>query len=296
MRPVDRTGLVVMALPCLAYFFVFNYVPMLGIVVAFKDFIGSAGIAASPWAGLGNFRRLFADDGFHGALVNTIVIGFLKLAVGFVAPLALAIALSELRNLRFRRFVQTVTYAPYLLSWVILGGIFLLVFAADGPLNRGLIALSGSPVSFLGDDTWFLVVLVVTHVWHSAGYGAVIYLAALAAIPQELYEAASIDGASRWQKLRHVTLPALVPSIIVLLTLNLGHILNAGFDQIYNLYNPLVYDAADILDTYVLRRALNLEFGLSTAADLFKSAVGLVLVLAANALARRLSRGEHSLW
>lgn len=285
-----------MILPGLLVFFVFYYVPMAGIVVAFKEYTVREGIFGSPWAGLENFRRLFAHQGFRDALANTCLISFLRIAFGFVAPIVLALLLNELRSAALRRTLQTVTYLPYLLSWVILGGIFLLVFAVEGPVNAFLLRFRESPVGFLSDDTWFLMIVIATGVWQSVGYGAVIYLAALSGISPELYEAARVDGANRWHQVRHITLPGLAPTIIVLLILNLGHVLNAGFDQIYNLYNPLVYDVADIIDTYVLRLALNLQLGLSTGADLFKSVVGLFFLLAANRLARAATGGEHGVF
>jgi putative aldouronate transport system permease protein len=289
-------GLLLLLLPGLLYFAVFHYAPMVGIMLAFKKFISADGIFGSAWVGLENFRELFGDPGYQRALANTFVISILRLAFGFFAPIILALMLNELRWLRFKAAVQTITYVPYLLSWVILGGIFLLMFSLSGPVNQLLIRTLGHPVSFLGNEFWFLFLLISTGIWHSVGYGAVIYLAALAGISPELYEAARVDGANRWQQMRHITLPALAPTIIVLLILNVGHILNAGFDQIYNMYNPLVYNVADILDTYSLRLLMQLEFGLSTASDLVKSAVGLVFLVSANHVARRISGGEQGIY
>lgn len=289
-------GLVLLALPGVLYLLVFHYVPMLGLSVAFKQFVIGAGFLGSPWVGLANFERLFGSPDFLQALRNTVAISGLRLALGFFAPLVLALMLNELRIALLKRAVQTLTYIPHLISWVILAGVFLLLFSIEGPVNRLLLLVRDQPVSFLGNDAWFLVLLIVTGIWQSAGYGAVIYLAALAGISPSLYEAAVVDGASRWQQLWHVTLPSLVPTIVVLLLLNLGHVLDAGFDQIYNLYNPLVYDVADILDTYMLRRLLSFDLGLSTAAGLFKSLVGLGLIVGANWLAQRMTRGEQGLW
>jgi putative aldouronate transport system permease protein len=269
---------------------------MLGIVVAFKEYIASEGLWGSPWAGLDNFRRLFGSPDFIVALRNTIIISLLRLIFGFGAPILLALMLNELRSSIFRKSIQTVTYIPFLLSWVILGGVVLMVFSADGPVNQVILRWRDQPVEFLTDGPWFLFVLVLSGIWHSAGYGAIIYLAALAGISPTLYEAARIDGAGRWQQVRHVTLPGLAPTIVVLLILNLGHILSAGFDQIYNLYNPLVFHVADILDTYVLRRMLALDIGLSVSAGVFKSAVGMLLVVLANTVARSISNDEKGVW
>lgn len=289
-------GLVLLFVPAFIYFALFHYGPMVGLVLAFKRFIAADGIFGSEWIGLENFRQLAASDQFRGAMLNTFVISALRLIFGFFAPIVLALLLNELRVLWFKRVVQTITYIPYLLSWVILGGIFLLMFSTAGPINQALVQFGGSPVSFLSDDFWFLFLLVLTGVWHSVGYGAVIYLAALAGISPDLYEAAKVDGANRWHQVRHITLPSLAPTIVVLLILNLGHIMDAGFDQIYNMYNPVVYDVADIVDTFALRLLVQLEFGLSTATSMVKSVIGLVLIVAANVVARRVTQGEQGIF
>ncbi len=289
-------GLLLILAPALIYFAVFHYAPMVGLILAFKKFISSQGIFGSDWVGLDNFRELFGNPQFRTALGNTFLISALRLLFGFFAPILLALMLNELRHLWFKKLVQTVTYIPYLLSWVILGGIFLLMFSATGPINQAIAQFRGSPVSFLSNDFWFLFLLIVTGVWHSVGYGAVIYLAALAGISPELYEAATVDGANRWHQVRHITLPSLAPTIVVLLILNLGHIMNAGFDQIYNLYNPVVYGVSDIVDTYALRLLVQLEFGLSTATDLIKSVIGFLLLISANAIARRATNGEQGIF
>lgn len=289
-------GLVLLVAPGLAFFLVFHYLPMFGLVLAFKEFRLSAGILGSEWSGLENFSRLFGGADFPNALRNTVVISFLRLLFGFFAPIALALMLNEVRVSWYKRTVQTVTYIPYFLSWVILGGIFLMIFSQSGPVNQIAQLFGVSAIEFLTDDFWFITVVIATGIWQAAGYGAVIYLAALAGISPDLYEAAVVDGAGRWKQTLHITIPGLVPTIITLFILNLGHVLNAGFDQIYNMYNPMVYDAADIIDTYVLRRIVLMDFGLATGAGLFKSVVGLVMVVLANSLARQLSRGEQGIW
>lgn len=289
-------GLIVMIMPCLAYFLIFHYVPMVGLIIAFKDFVMTDGVLGSRWIGLESFERLFSSADFPRALRNTIVISLLRLSFGFVAPIVLALMLNELRISWHRRTVQTLTYIPYVFSWVMLGGIFLMMFSDSGPINQMVQSVSDKPIKFLVDDFWFIILLTVTYIWQSAGYGAVIYLAALSGINPDLYEAAVVDGANRWRQTLHITLPCLVPTIIVLFILNIGHFLTAGFDQVYNLYNPMVYDISDIVDTYVLRRLQLMDFSLATAAGLFKSAVGLGLVVAVNFLARRFSDGEHGIW
>ena len=289
-------GLLLLVAPGLAFFLVFNYLPMFGLVLAFKEFRLSAGILGSEWSGLENFSRLFGGADFPNALRNTVTISFLRLLFGFFAPIALALMLNEIRVSWYKRTVQTVTYIPYFLSWVILGGIFLMIFSQSGPANQLAQLFGVSPIEFLTNDFWFIAVVIVTGIWQAAGYGAVIYLAALAGISPDLYEAAVVDGAGRWKQTLHITIPGLAPTIITLFILNLGHVLNAGFDQIYNMYNPMVYDAADIIDTYVLRRIVLMDFGLATGAGLFKSVVGLLMVVLANSLARRISGGEQGIW
>jgi putative aldouronate transport system permease protein len=280
--------LLLMLLPCLLLLGVFAYAPMMGLLVAFKDFDLQLGIVGSPWVGMANFEALFAGGEFGRALRNTLLISGLKLTFGMVAPIALALLLHEVRQRWFRRSVLTLTYLPFLLSWVVLAGVLRVTFGHGGPLHFG--------VDWFTNDAWFLVLLVGSHVWQTLGYGAVIYLAALAGVAPQLYEAARIDGASRWQQCRHISLPALAPTIITLFILALGSILYAGFDQIYNLYNPQVYDSADIIETYVLRRLQVLDFELGTAAGLFSSVVGLVLIVLVNSIARRVSKGEQGIY
>jgi putative aldouronate transport system permease protein len=289
-------GLLVLVLPGVLFFLLFNYLPMLGLVIAFKDFRLVDGVMGSAWSGLDNFRRLFGGADFPLALRNTVTISLLRLCFGFFAPIALALMLNEVRLSWYKRTIQTVTYIPYFLSWVILGGIFLIMFAQNGPVNQMAMMVGIEPIEFLTNDFWFIVVIIATGIWQAAGDGAVIYLAALSGISPDLYEAAVVDGAGRWKQTWHITIPGLIPTIVTLFILNLGHVLNAGFDQIYNMYNPMVFDAADIIDTYVLRRIVLMDFGLATGAGLFKSVVGLMMVVLANSLARRVSGGEQGIW
>lgn len=295
-RFYKHSDLMLMIAPCMFLLFVFAYIPMGGLIIAFKDFRLSLGILESPWSGLDTFRQLFSSEDFPNALKNTLIISGLRITIGFAAPIVFALLLNEVRLKWFGRTVQTVTYLPYLFSWVVLGGIFQMILTESGPLNSILISLGLNPIPFLTGDTWFIVTLIVTGIWQSVGYTAVIYMAALAGIDPGLYEAARIDGAGRFKQTVHITLPMLQPTIIVLFILQIGHILSAGFDQIYNLYNPSVYEVSDIIDTYVLRRLLTMDFGLATAAGLFKAVVGFILVVLANHLARRWSDGESGVW
>jgi putative aldouronate transport system permease protein len=292
----QRGGLMMMMLPVLGYFLLFNYVPMAGQVIAFKDYVMSDGVFGSTWVGLDNFRRLFDSSDFPRVIRNTLTISLLRLAFGFFAPCLLALLLHELRLAWYRRTIQTLTYLPYFFSWVILGGIFSMLLSGAGPVNRMIMLISARPVNFLTDDRWFVAVLVLTGIWQSAGWGSVLYLAALVGVDPGLYEAARIDGANRWQQMRHITLPALTPTMLTLFILSLSGILSAGFDQVYNLYNPMVYDVADIIDTYVLRRMMDLDFGLAAAAGMFKSVVGLVLIVMANSVVGKLTHGEEGIY
>jgi putative aldouronate transport system permease protein len=283
--------LYLMLVPGIIYYIVFRYIPMAGLVMAFEDYKIAAGVFGSPWVGFKHFHDIFTGPFFGRILFNSFYISFLKLLFGFPAPIVLALMLNEIRRAWFKRTIQTMTYLPYFLSWVIIYGIVLaLLSPSSGLVNEQIKALGGQPKNFLTDDFWFIVVLVVSSVWASVGYGAVIYLAALSNISPELYEAATIDGASRLQQVRHISLPGIKPVMILLLILSLGSILDADFSQIYIFYNPQVYQVADIIDTWVFRNGVEqLRIGLATAMGLFRSVVGLVLVLSAHTIAKKLT-------
>lgn len=293
---VKHKGTLLMLLVPFLFLLVFCYIPMTGVLIAFKDFRMAEGILGSPWNGLDNFRRLLMGADFLNALRNTVIISLLRLGFGFLAPVVLALLLNEVRLSSYKRGVQTLTYMPHFISWVILGGIFLMLFSVDGPVNSMVKSMGWDAIPFLTDDAWFLFLLVASAIWQGVGYGSVIYLAALSGIDPVLYEAAVVDGAGRWKQTRHITLPCLIPTMITLFILALGGILNAGFDQIFNMYSVPVYDVSDILDTYVLRRLIGMDYGLATAAGLFKSLVGMGLVIGANALAKAMSKGEQGVW
>lgn len=289
-------GLVTMAVPVVAFYLLFHYVPMLGLVIAFKEYVISDGIFGSAWVGWDNFARLFSSEDFPNAVRNTLMISVLRLVCGFFAPVILALLLNEVRQTGYKRSIQTLTYLPHFFSWVILGGIFLMIFGGGGPVNSIVRMFGLESVSFLTDDTYFIAILIVTGIWQGAGWGAIIYMASLSSINPQLYEAAVIDGANRWMQTLHITLPCLVPTMITLFILSLGGIMTAGFDQIYNMYNPLVFNVADVIDTYVLRRLLGLDLSLATAAGMFQGVVGMVLIVGANVFARKISKGEQGLW
>lgn len=285
-----------MLIPGIIYYLVFRYLPMAGLVMAFQDYKLSLGIFGSPWVGIGNFQEIFNGPFFSRILWNSFYISFLKLLFGFPAPIILALSLNEVRVRWFKQTIQTSTFLPYFLSWVIIYGMVLaLVSPSIGLINLAIKGLGGEPINFLTDKTWFLVVVVSSSVWAATGYGAVIYLAALSNISPDLYEAATIDGASKLQQIRYISLPGILPVMVLLLIINLGYILDAGFDQIYIFYNPQVYPVADIIDTWVFRNGIEqLRFGISVAMGLFRSGIGLVLVLLAHTVAKRLT--GHGIW
>jgi putative aldouronate transport system permease protein len=293
---IKHWDLMLMFLPCILYFIIFCYVPMVGAVIAFKSYRAVDGIFGSHWVGFANFKTLFSGQEFPHVLRNTLVLSGLRIIVGFPAPIILALLLNEVKEKWYKRTIQTLTYLPYFFSWVVLGGIVVMIFSQNGPANQVLKLIGLQPVEFMTKSVPYIVTLLLTGIWHGIGYGAVIYLAALAGIDMEIYEAALVDGANRFQRVIHITIPCLMSTAAIMLVLNLGGILNAGFDQIYNTYNPMVYEVADIIDTYVLRRLQQMDFSLGTASGLFKSVVGTVLILTANWIVKKISDDEYGMW
>jgi len=281
-----------MILPSLLFLIVFNYVPMLGIVISFQDFKPWLGITGSPWVGWDNFKLLFERQDSVQVIWNTFIIAGLKIVFNLLVPFIFALLLNEIRKAYLSRTIQTLVYLPHFLSWVILGGILVDILSTDGGLvNRFLMSMLGiDPVPFLSNGNWFRFTVVVSEVWKEFGYGTIVFIAALANINPSLYEAAEVDGASRWKQTIYITIPALLPMAVVVGTLSLGNVLNAGFDQIFNLYNALVYEKGDIIDTFVYRTAiLEGKFGIATAVGLFKSVVSMVLIVISYRLAYKLA-------
>lgn len=281
----------VMLLPGLAWYVVFKYLPMYGIVIAFKDYDIAGGILNSGWADpwYKHFQFFFQSPYFSQLLANTFLISLYKLVFGMIPPIMLAITLHECRIGWLKRFVQTLSYMPHFLSWVIIYGI-LLAFLSEtsGLINRLLVESGGNAIPFLSSTEWFRSVLVASDIWQNLGWGAIIYLAAIAGIDPTLYEAAKVDGASRLRNIWHITLPGIRNVVVLMLILRLGSILDAGFEQVYILYNIRVYPVADIIDTWVFRTGLEqINFSLAAAVGLFKSLIGFVLVLTANQLAKK---------
>jgi len=267
--------------------FLFYYVPMGGIILAFQDYKPGLGILGSKWVGFDNFSYLFRMPEFTSALKNTLWIAVIKIILNLIIPIAFALLMNELKNKFFKRTVQTLTFIPYFLSWVILGGILIDFLSVDGGLlNQMISALGMDKISFLGSKSVFPKTIIVTDVWKNLGYNTVVYLAAMTGVDPSLYEASSIDGAGRWKQTLHITLPSIAPFIALMTILSLGNILNAGFDQIFNLYNASVYETGDIIDTLVYRLGMiNRQYSLSTAVGLFKSVISMILMLISYKLA-----------
>lgn len=288
--------LLLLMLPVVTFFIIFSYIPMAGIVLAFKEYRLMDGIWGSPWVGMHQFEVLFNTPSFYEVLRNTIVISSLRIIFGFPAPIIMALLLNELRCDRFKRIIQTISYLPHFLSWVVLAGIFLQFLSpSTGPINILLTKMGFQPIFFLGQKSTFVPTIIVTGIWQSFGWGSIIYLAAISGIGPELYESALLDGANRLKRIWYITLPSIMPTVVVLFILNTGSILNGGFDQIFNLYNDAVMSVADILDTYVYRRGLTgMQYSFAAAVGLFKNGVGFLFVFATNMIARKL--GDASLW
>jgi putative aldouronate transport system permease protein len=278
----------IMLLPGFVWLLLINIIPMFGIVIAFQDFNPGQGFFKSEWIGLENFEYMFSLNDTRVIFFNTVFIAVMKIAGNLVVPLVFAIMLNELRLMAVKRWIQTIVYLPHFLSWVILSGILLDVFSYTGPVN-GLLKLFGvEPVLFFARADLFPFIVAGSDVWKEFGFNTIIYLAALTSINPSLYEAASIDGASRLRRIWHITLPGLRTTIVLLAVLSLGNVLNAGFDQIFNLYNPLLYSTGDIIDTWVYREGLlNMQYGLATAVGLLKSVVSFILIILSYVLASK---------
>lgn len=285
-------ALVVMFLPVFIYFFVFKYVPMYGLTIAFKDYKISLGILGSAWNGFENFAKMFSTHTFVRSVRNTLIISVLKLGFQFPMPIILALMLNEVRHLRYKKAIQTVSYLPHFLSWVVIGGLFhQMLSPSSGFINYIIVNwFGGEAVYFLADNRWFRTTVVVSNIWQSIGWSSILYLAALAGISPSLYEAAVCDGANRFQKMWYITLPCILPTIVVLFILRVGYIMDGGFDQIFNLYNTAVYETGDVIDTYVYRYGLGkMKYASGTASGLFKNLIGFMLVIFTNYLGKRVS-------
>lgn len=285
--------LVVMAIPMIVYFVIFKYIPMAGLTLAFKEFNLTEGIWGSPWVGFVYFEKAFASKTFMRSFYNSIIISAYKILFGFPMPIILALMLNEVRSLNYKKLLQTISYLPHFLSWVVVAGILTQILSPNnGSINYVLVNWFGfeKPLFFLGDNAYFRGTLIVTDIWKDVGWGSVLYIATLSSISPELYEAAVCDGATRWQRMVHITLPALIPTITIMLILRVGGVMDAGFDQIFNLYNSAVYETGDIIDTFVYRYGLgDMEYSFSTAVGLFKNVIGFILVIGTNFITTKLN-------
>ncbi|MFD0716602.1 ABC transporter permease [Paenibacillus sp. GCM10027626] len=282
--------------PVIVYFVVFHYVPMYGVQIAFKDFIATKGITGSPWVGLKHFERFYQSYYFWRLIKNTLGIGLYQLLVGFPVPIVLALMINELRVKRFKKVVQTVTYAPHFLSTVVMIGILVIFLSPDtGIVNHLIRAAGGEPIAFLTEPSWFKSLYVFSGIWQQMGWSSIIYLAALSGVDPQLHEAARVDGASRLQRIRHINLPCMMPTIIILLILNTGSILSVGFEKVFLMQNDMNLESSDVFATYVYRSGLlGAQYSFSAAVGLFSNIINFILLGSVNFIARKV--GNTSLW
>ncbi|WP_309121516.1 ABC transporter permease subunit [Paenibacillus sp.] len=285
-----------MIAPVIAYFVVFDYVPMYGVQIAFKHFVAAKGIWGSAWTGFDHFVRFFDSYYFWRLIKNTIGINLYELAVGFPVPLLLALLINEVRSTFFKRLVQTVTYAPHFLSTVVMVGlVFIFLNPQYGVVNHVIRAFGGETISFLTEPEWFKTIFVFSGVWQGMGWSSIIYLAALAGIDPTLHEAARVDGASRLRRIWHINLPGILPTVVILLILNVGSIMGIGFEKIYLMQNSLNLESSDVISTYVYQRGIiGAEYSFSAAVGLFNSVINCILLVLVNQAARKVN--ETSLW
>ncbi|MEF3354071.1 ABC transporter permease subunit [Paenibacillus sp. GYB006] len=305
--PVDRKRTIIkkdlirnryiylMLIPVIIYYGIFHYGPMYGLLIAFKDFGIAVGVWDSPWVGFTHFQNFFENPYFWRLLRNTLMISFYELLFAFPAPIILALLLNEIRLVFFKRIVQTISYLPHFISIVVVAGMLVDFVARDGLINNILGFIGIEPIAFLQDPGWFRSIYVSSGIWQGIGWGSIIYLAAMSSIDPTLYDAARIDGAGRWKQTLHITIPGIMPTIVILLILNIGSILAVGSEKIILLYNPLTYETADVISTYVYRKGiLGADFGYSAAVGLFNSVISFILLVVANTISKRVS--EHRLW
>ena len=289
-------GLLIMLIPAVVWFLVFEYYPMYGVIIAFKKYRILDGILGSPWVGLDNFERLFRSPTFLNVFRNTLLISFYKIIFGFPAPIILALLLNEIRIQQFKKVVQTISYLPHFISWVVISALIRQLFSpTSGVVNHLLILVGLEPINFMIEPGFFRPMIVVANIWKDVGWGSILYLAAISSIDPQLYEAATVDGAGRFRQAISITLPSLAPVIVILFILRVGFLMNAGFEEIFNLYNPITYSVGDILDTYAYRIGLvEFDYSYSTTISLFKNVIGLLMLIFTNAIVRRFS--DYGVW
>ena len=284
----SQLGYHMMLAPGMMFLILFSFIPMFGMIMAFQDYIPTKGILGSPWVGLDNFKYMLEIPDSMSILKNTLIIAIGKIILSTIVPITFALLLNEIRIKWAKKTIQTVVYLPHFLSWAVLAVVVANIFSFEGPVNAFLGMFGIKPTLFLASNTWIRPILIGTDVWKEFGYGSIVYLAALTGIDSGLYEAAAIDGANRFKQLINITIPGILPIIMLMTAINLGNILNAGFDQVFNLYNPIVYETADIIDTYVYRVGLvGMQYSFATAVGLLKSVVGCILLVSANQLSKK---------
>lgn len=291
----DYQLLLLCAIP-LAYFIIVHYIPMYGVQIAFKDFKASKGIWESNWVGLRHFKRFFSSSQFWPLMKNTLSLSFLQILLGFPVPILLAILLNQVRNQRFRKFVQSVVYSPHFISIVVLTGmLYIFLSPRNGFINTAIKFFGGQPIFFLGEAKYFKITFVLSGIWQHAGWSAIIYIAALAGISPDLYEAAQVDGANKWQRVWHIDLPGILPTIVMMLILEVGKVMSLGFQKAYLMQNAQNLAASEIISTYIYKVGLlNAQYSYSTAINLFNNIVNIILLVSMNSLSRRVT--ENSLW
>lgn len=285
-----------MLIPCVVYFFIFNYVPMYGILIAFKDFNFSKGIMGSEWIGFKNFKYMFELGDFYQVFSNSIILSFLKLLFGFPFPIILALLLNEIKQKHFKSITQTVIYLPHFISWVVIGGIIVQFLSPTwGAVNMFIKSLGEEPIFFLADPQYFRPLVVISSIWKESGWGTILYLAAITSISPELYEAAMVDGAGRLKRMWYVTIPCIRSTIVILLILNIGRLMSNGFEQIFVMQNPMNLSVSEVFETYTYRIGLlGGRFSFSATVGLFTSVIGLILILISNRITHTM--GEEGIW
>ncbi len=285
-----QKNIYIMLIPVIAYYVLFAYVPMFGNIMAFQDYKITRGIFESNFVGFKHFNSFLNDVYFWRLIKNTIRINVYGLVFGFPAPIIFALLLNEVRNISFKKTVQTITYMPHFISTVIICGMITSFVAREGVINSVIVSLGGSPLEFMTDPKYFVGIYTISGIWQNMGWSSIIYISALSSIDQELYEAASIDGASRWKQTIHITIPGILPTVSILLIMQIGQMLSVGFEKVMLLYNPSIYETADIISTYVYRQGiLGANYSYSAAVGLFNSVVNFILLVSVNAFSRKIS-------
>ncbi|MRX72802.1 ABC transporter permease subunit [Bacillus lacus] len=294
-RILQNYELYLFLLPTIVYFIVFHYIPMQGVIIAFKDFVPTLGINGSPWVGLEHFERFFNSFQFAKLMENTITLSLLQLLFGFPLPIILALMLNQLAQERYKRFIQTVIYAPHFISVVVLAGMIFVFFSNKGLANSIIVLLGGDPINFMAKAEWFQPLYIGSGLWQETGWAAIIYLAALAGVSPEVHEAAIMDGANKWHRILHVDIPAILPIAVILLVLSVGNIMNIGFEKAFLLQTPLNAPSAEIIPTYVYKTGLQqAQYSFAAAVGLFNAVINLVLLWLVNRTAKRIS--GNGLW